>query len=175
MTIQYQCKISQNKIKHRIKEISTQINQDFHGKELTIICVLKGAFIFTADLVRMIKIPVKIEFISVSSYDGMISSGAIRVNKALTADIKGKHVLLVEDIIDSGHTIDYLTHLLESQHPASLRICTLLSKTASHKNKYKIDYIGFEMTNDFAIGYGLDLNGQYRELPFIAQVINSQS
>ena len=163
--------ISQDKIAKRIGELGQQISKEYQGKSLTVICVLKGAFIFAADLLRAINVPVSIEFIGVSSYQGTASTGNVRITNDLTCDVVGKHILLVEDIIDSGITIDYLCAFLKVRSPASLKICTFLSKPKCHKLQSQLDYVGFDIDDKFVIGYGLDLDGRYRELPYLAELI----
>jgi hypoxanthine phosphoribosyltransferase len=159
-------------LSNRIKELGAKIEQDFGNEPITVVGVLKGSFIFLSDLVRSIKNPMKIEFIGVSSYHGTESTGHVRITQDLTAEIRGKNVLLVEDIIDTGLTMDYLINTFKVREPKKLKICTLLSKPESHMMKTHVDYVGFEISNEFVIGYGLDLNGDYRNLPYIAQVIS---
>jgi hypoxanthine phosphoribosyltransferase len=154
----------------RIKELGAQITKDLKGEPLVCVGVLKGAFIFLADLVRAIDLPTTVEFIGVASYSGMESTGRVRLTLDLSADIKGKNVLLVEDIIDTGHTIDYLFDTLKVREPKSLRVASFLSKPEAHKMHHRIDYVGFEISREFVIGYGLDLDQYYRNLPFLGQV-----
>jgi hypoxanthine phosphoribosyltransferase len=158
------------KIAARIAELGAAISRDCAGESLVCVGVLKGAVVFLADLIRAITVPVTIEFIGVASYTGTKSSGRVRLTYDLTADIKGKNVLLIEDIIDSGHTIDYLINTLKVREPKSLRIATFLSKPESHAMQHHLDYVGFEISKEFVIGYGLDLDGYYRNLPFLGQV-----
>jgi hypoxanthine phosphoribosyltransferase len=160
----------QAKIKKRVEELGAKITQDYAGESLVVVGVLKGAFIFVADLVRSINLPVSVEFIGVSSYSGTKSTGAVRLTYDLTADIKGKNVLLVEDIIDTGHTIDYLIEALNVRGPKTLKVASFLSKPEAHQMHHSIDYIGFEISKEFVIGYGLDLDQHYRNLPYVAQV-----
>ena len=157
-------------IRQRICEIGASISADLQGEPVTVVGVLKGAFIFTADLVREIKAPVTIDFIGCSSYVGTSSSGSVRITHDLSEDIRGRNVLLVEDIVDTGRTLDYLMRMLQQRGPKSLRLCTLLDKPAAREVQVKVDYKGFEISNEFVIGYGLDLDQRWRELPFIAQV-----
>ena len=158
-------------LKDRVKDLGEQISSDF-PEGVTIIGVLKGSFIFVADLVREIKCPVQVEFIGVSSYEGTETTGHVRITNDLTGDIAGKDVILVEDIVDTGNTIDYLLNVLEVRSPSSLRICTLLSKPECHQMQHQLDYVGFQITKEFVIGYGLDLEGRYRQLPSIMQLID---
>ena len=157
-------------IRNRVAELGTQITKDLKGEPLLVVGVLKGAFMFTADLVREIKLPVSIDFIGCSSYEGTASSGSVRITNDLSEDIKGRNVLLIEDIIDTGRTLDYLVRLLQQRGPKSLRLCTLLDKPEAREVPVKVDYRGFEISNEFVIGYGLDLDQRWRELPFIAKV-----
>lgn len=158
------------KIAARIKELGAQISRDCKGEPLVCVGVLKGAFIFLADLVRAIESPLTVEFIGVASYAGTKSTGHVRLTYDLTADIKDKHVLLVEDIIDSGHTIDYLLETLKVREPKSLKVAAFLSKPEAHNMHNKLDYVGFEISKEFVIGYGLDLDQYYRNLPYLGQV-----
>ena len=167
--------ISEDAIKRRIKEISAQIDEDFAGKgTLVLIGVLKGAFIFLADLARELSIPHSIEFIAVSSYgkQGM-ESGAVRLLMDAREDIEGRHVLVVEDILDTGFTLDYLISLLLARSPASLSTCVLVRKTERVRVKVEIDYLGFDIPDVWVVGYGLDYAEQYRTLPYIG-VINPE-
>jgi hypoxanthine phosphoribosyltransferase len=157
-------------IQYRVAAMGQQISADYRGETITVVSVLKGAFIFTADLVRRIEVPTKVEFIGVTSYVGTESTGVVRITNDLNSDISGQNVLLVEDIIDSGRTIDYLVDNLQARKPKSLKICALLSKPAANKMSRPIDYFGFEISNEFVIGYGLDLDDYYRGLPYIAQL-----
>lgn len=158
------------KIRARIAELGTQITKDYKGEPVVVVGVLKGAFIFLADLVRAIDLPVTVEFIGVASYAGTKSTGHVRLTHDLSADVKSKHVLLVEDIIDTGHTIDYLLEVLKVREPKSLKVATFLSKPDAHEMKHTLDYVGFEISREFVIGYGLDLDQYYRNLPFVGQV-----
>ena len=158
-------------IAKRIKELGEQITRDYAGEPLLVVSVLKGAFIFTADLVRQIKTPLEIDFIGLSSYEGTQSTGHVRITSDLSSKIEGRNVLLVEDIVDTGKTLDFLRDMFSLRNPKSLRVCTLLSKPEAHQMKTPVDYVGFEITREFVIGYGLDLDQRYREIPFIAQVL----
>ncbi len=158
-------------IAKRVHELGAQITADYAGEPLLVVSVLKGAFMFTADLVRQIKVPVEIDFIGLASYEGTQSTGHVRITSDLSLKIEGRHVLLIEDIVDSGKTLDFLRDMFNLRQPKSLKICTLLSKPESHEMKSPVDYVGFEITREFVIGYGLDLDQRYRELPYIAQVI----
>lgn len=159
---------SAEQIQQRIQKLGEQITRDYLGKDLVIVGVLNGSFMFTADLVRSIKTPIEIDFISVSSYGaGTSSSGQVKLELDLRKSIEGRHVLLIEDIIDTGHTIKFLRPLIEQRGPASLKLASLLFKPARLQHEIQIDYLGFEIEDKFVIGYGLDFDGKYRELPYI--------
>jgi len=160
--------LSVEELAKRIEEIGAEITADYAGKEILMIGVLRGAVVFMADLARAIKVPVAIDFMAVSSYGaGTSSSGVVRILKDLDVSIEGKHVLVVEDIIDSGLTLNYLLDNLKSRKPASLKLCTLLNKPERRKVKVNIDYNGFNVPDYFVVGYGLDYAEKYRNLPFI--------
>ncbi|WP_149735360.1 hypoxanthine phosphoribosyltransferase [Propionispora hippei] len=160
--------ISTEELKQRIADMGRQISQDYAGKEILMIGVLRGAVIFMADLARAIDIPVAIDFMAVSSYGaGTSSSGVVRILKDLDETVEGKHILVVEDIIDSGLTLNYLLDNIKSRKPASLRMCTLLNKPERRKVNVHIDYNGFTIPDHFVVGYGLDYAEKYRNLPFI--------
>ena len=163
--------IAASSIQKRIAELATMIDEQYRGESVTVVGVLKGSFIFLADLIRQIKSPIEVEFIGVSSYEGTSSSGQVRITHDLGKNVSEKNLLLVEDIIDSGLTIDYLLDIFALRGPKSLRVCTLLSKPEAHSMQHKLDYVGFEIDKDFVIGYGLDLDGQYRQLPDIMKVL----
>ena len=160
--------ISGEDIQKRIKEMGDKITKDYAGKEILAICVLKGASIFMADLVRYIKVPLKFDFIAVSSYgDSTFSLGAVKILKDIDQDIAGKDVLLVEDIVDTGYTLNYLLRIFKARNPKSLKVCTLLSKPSRRKIDVTVDYCGFEVPDKFVVGYGLDFRGYYRNYPYI--------
>jgi hypoxanthine phosphoribosyltransferase len=160
--------ISASEINSRVQELAEAINRDFAGKELHVIGVLNGAFMFTADLVRYLTIPVTIEFMSASSYgDSTESSGKLKINLDIKTNIRDKNVLIVEDIVDTGLTLSVLKKNLENRGVASLSLASLLYKPARNIHKVKIDYLAFEIEDKFVIGYGLDFAGRYRELPYI--------
>jgi hypoxanthine phosphoribosyltransferase len=164
---------SETQISTRVKELGAEISQHYKGEPLIVVSVLKGAFIFTSDLVRAINLPVTIDFIGVASYQGTKSTGTVRITHDLAADIRGKNVLVVEDIVDTGRTLDYLLRMLAQRGPKSLKLCALLNKPAAREVPLDVDYHGFEVANQFVIGYGLDLDQRWRELPYIAQVQSS--
>jgi len=152
----------------RVKSLAAEIDRDYSGREIMMIAVLKGSFLFIADLVRAVKTPTVIDFVRLASYGSATqSSGIIEVRKDLEMSIKGKDVLVVEDIVDSGLTLESLRNILLNRHPASLRICTLINKQAQRMTNVAIDYIGFSVDDGFIVGYGLDLDEKYRDLPDI--------
>lgn len=160
--------LSTAELAKRVGELGAEITADYAGKEILMIGVLRGAVVFMADLARAIEVPVAIDFMAVSSYGaGTSSSGVVRILKDLDVNIEGKHVLVVEDIIDSGLTLNYLLDNLKSRKPASLKLCTLLNKPERRKVKVNIDYNGFNVPDYFVVGYGLDYAEKYRNLPFI--------
>lgn len=158
---------SEEQIKQRVLELAKIIDQDYQGEEVVVIGVLNGSFMFVADLIRAMECPVYLDFIAVSSYLGTESTGDLKMLKDIKVDVKGKHVLLVEDIVDTGLTISKLAELFKLRGPKSLKLATLLHKSARTEHEVKIDYLGFEIEDKFVIGYGLDFDGKYRELPYI--------
>lgn len=160
--------IDADAIAGRVAELGRRIADDYAGLDLHLICVLNGAFIFMADLVRVIDRPLTLDFLSVSSYgSGTESSGEVRLVKDLELSLKGRHVLLVEDIVDTGLTMQYLLSYLKGRGPASLRVATLLSKPSRRKVEVRIDYVGFTIDDAFVYGYGLDVDDRFRNLPFV--------
>lgn len=160
--------LSEEEIKQRVLELGKQISEDYRGKDVVIVGVLRGAFIFLADLVRAIDMPVAIDFISVSSYGaGTSSTGVVRFLKDLDEEVSGRHVLLVEDIIDSGITLNYLMENMKTRKPLSVRICTLLSKPERRKVEIDVAYNGFTIPDHFVVGYGLDYSEKYRNLSYV--------
>ncbi len=158
--------LSQQQIREKVEELGAQISQDYAGKEPVLVSVLKGAFIFMADLCRAITIPCSMDFMAVSSYGaGTESSGRVRIIKDLDTIIQNKHVILVEDVLDSGITLHYLIQLLRQRQPASLRLVTLLDKPARRRAQVDVDYCGFQVPDAFLVGYGLDYGEKYRNLP----------
>ncbi|UMZ75287.1 hypoxanthine phosphoribosyltransferase [Natranaerofaba carboxydovora] len=157
--------ISNDEIQDRAKELAEEIERDYQGREIVIVCVLKGAFIFTADLIRYLSLPSQVEFLAVSSYGSSTkSSGVIKIIKDLDVNIQGKDVLLVEDIVDTGLTLNYLKENLKSRGPESLKICTLLDKPDRREVDIHADYVGFVIDDYFVVGYGLDYGENYRNL-----------
>lgn len=164
--------ISKEKIEARVCELAEKINEDYEGKELHLVIILKGSVFFACELSKRITVPVTMDFIAVSSYgDGMVSAGDIMVKKELDEDIKGKEVLIVEDIIDSGRTLYHLKRLLLARSPKSLRIATLLDKPERRVSDIQIDYCGFKIPDKYVVGYGLDYAQRYRNLSYIGAVI----
>jgi hypoxanthine phosphoribosyltransferase len=161
--------LSEEAIQGRVKELGRQISADYAGRQLTLVSVLKGSLPFMADLMRAMTIPVRIDLMEVSSYGGASteSSGLVRILKDLSASIEGEEVLIVEDIIDTGLTLNYLVRYLRGKNPRSLRICTLLDKPARRLVEIPVDYIGFTIPDQFVVGYGLDYGELYRNLRFV--------
>jgi hypoxanthine phosphoribosyltransferase len=161
--------IGEEQIRQKVIELGARLSADYLGRELTLVSVLKGSLPFMADLMRAISIPVTIDLMEVSSYGGTATetSGLVRILKDLSASIEGRDVLIVEDIIDTGLTLNYLVRYLKGKNPRSLRICTLLDKPARRLVEIPIDYRGFEIPDQFVVGYGLDYGERYRNLPFI--------
>jgi len=160
--------IDQPTIEQRVKELGEQISKDYAGKTVTLVCILKGGLMFLCDLAKHITVPVKYDFMSVSSYgDSTQSSGVVRITKDLEESIEGKDIIIVEDIIDTGLTLSYLLNNLHSRNPASLRICTLLDKPDNRRVEIPVDYVGFTVPNEFLVGYGLDYQQLYRNFPYI--------
>ena len=164
--------ISEDKLQSRIRELAAEINRDYAGKELLVICILRGGVMFMTDLIRHIDVPLAIEFMAVSSYGtgARSSQGDVRITLDLNTNIKGRHVVIVEDIIDSGHTLASVIDMLKTREPASLFICTLLDKFERREVDVPIRYCGFKIQNEFVFGYGLEIDEYYRNLPFIATV-----
>ncbi|HSA64291.1 MAG TPA: hypoxanthine phosphoribosyltransferase [Nitrospira sp.] len=161
--------VTQEEMRARIKELGKQIANDYTGKDLVLIGVLKGAYAFYADLARAIRIPLRVDFLIVTSYGGQSkTSGQVKVITELTEDIKGKDVLLVEDIVDSGLTVQYLIKTLTKHKPRSVKVCTLLSKPERRTIDVSLEYIGFKIPNKYVVGYGLDYQQKYRNLPYLA-------
>ncbi len=160
--------INEDQLRNRCAELGAKISEDYKGQDPLIIGVLKGCFVFMADLVRNITIPCDLDFMAASSYGtGTESSGSITITKDITRDIKGRHIIFVEDILDTGLTLNYLIGYLGVRKPASMQICTLLDKPSRRVAPIAAQYIGFEIPNSFVIGYGLDYDEKYRNLPFV--------
>jgi hypoxanthine phosphoribosyltransferase len=160
--------VTEEQLRRRTRELGEQISCDYAGKDLHLICVLKGGVVFLVDLMRQIRVPHSIDFMATSSYGSATeSSGVVRILKDLDMSIEGRDVLIVDDIIDSGLTIDYLCRILRQRLPASLRICTLLDKKERREVDVPLDYVGFEIPNEFVVGYGMDFRQMYRNLPCV--------
>ena len=159
---------SEEELDKRVSEIAAEINRDYAGKEPMLISVLRGSFVFMADLIRKIEVPCTVDFMSVSSYGrGTTSSGQVQITKDLSDDIEGKDIIVVEDILDSGNTLSYLLQLLQARKPASMKLCTLLDKPDRRVKEVHVDYSGFTIPDEFVVGYGLDYAEKYRNLPYI--------
>lgn len=159
---------SEEQLDRRVREIAAEIERDYEGKEIMLISVLRGSFVFMADLCRRIDLPCTLDFMSVSSYGkGTVSSGQVQITRDLSSDITGKHIIVVEDILDSGNTLSYLLKLLEQRNPASIRLCTLLNKPERRVKHVDVHYSGFDIPDAFVVGYGLDYAEEYRNLPYI--------
>jgi hypoxanthine phosphoribosyltransferase len=160
--------LDEYRIQARVREIGSQIASEYKDTVPVLIGIMKGGFIFLADLCRSITIPLEIDFLAISSYGAETSSsGVVKIRKDIDVDITGRHVIVVEDIVDSGLSLQYIKDYLAKHEPASLKICVLLDKPAAHKQEVKFDYVGFEIGNEFVVGYGLDFKSQYRNLPYI--------
>ena len=161
--------LSEEQIQNRIRELGEILTAEYADKNPIVVGVLKGVVVFYADMIRQIKVPCQMDFMWISSYSGTNSTGTMKVKQDLSADIKGRHVLILEDIFDTGNSLEYTYHYLMSKEPASLKICTLLDKPERRRAgiTVKADYTGFTIPNEFVVGYGLDFNEQYRNLPYV--------
>ena len=160
--------LTKEQLEQRIKELGAEITRDYQGKELVLAAVLRGSYVFMADLTRAIDLPLTVDFMAVSSYGaGTVSSGQVEIKKDLSDPIEGKNLLIIEDILDSGNTLYYLMDVLSARHPASVRICTLLDKPERRVKPIKADYAGFVIPDAFVVGYGLDYAEKYRNLPYV--------
>jgi len=160
--------LSEAQLKTRVAELACQLTRDYQGKELTVVAILKGALVFCSDLIRQVPLPLEMEVLGVSSYArGHETSGEVRLSFDLTHPVAGKHLLLVEDIVDTGLTLDFLTKAFEARKPASIKVCTLLHKPSRTRVHVPLDYTGFVVEDNFLVGYGLDYAGRYRNLPYI--------
>ena len=162
--------ISSSKIKNKVNKIAQQINKDFKNKKLVVVSVLSGSVVFCSDIIRKLNVDFEIDFVRVSSYKGKKSSGKIKFLSDTAIDIKGKDILLVEDICDSGRTLSYVKDLFIKRKAKSVKICTLINKKVEKFKDIKIDYFGFDIGNEFIVGYGLDYDGKYRGLPYIGVI-----
>ena len=161
--------ISEEQIKARVKELGKVLSEEYAGKDPVVVGVLKGVVVFYADMVRELTVPCQMDFMWISSYAGTNSTGTMQVKRDVSANIKGRHVLILEDIFDTGHSLDFTYHHLLSKEPASLKICTLLDKPSRRDPEVTLqaDYVGFTVPNAFVVGYGLDYNEHYRNLPYV--------
>ncbi|MCR5784132.1 MAG: hypoxanthine phosphoribosyltransferase [Eubacterium sp.] len=160
--------IEREDVEKRIQEIADQINKDFEGEEVTLICILKGSMFFTCELAKRLTIPVMIDFMQASSYGaGTKSTGVIQIKKELDDSIEGKNVIVIEDIIDSGRTLNFLLKVLSDREPKCLKLCTLLNKPERREVEVDVDYNGFDIPDEFVVGYGLDYAQKYRNLPYV--------
>lgn len=159
--------ISKESIDKRVVELAEMINRDYQNQEIIIVCVLNGSFIFCADLARHIKVPVQFEFVALSSYEGTQSTGTVSFRLDVKQSLENKNVIIVEDIVDTGLTISFLMKHMKLSNLKSLKLCSLLLKRARLKVEVPVDYLGFDIEDKFVIGYGLDFDGRYRELPYI--------
>lgn len=168
--------ISEEDLNKRIREIGTQISKDYEGKEVHLVCVLRGGSFFMCELAKCITVPVTLDFMQVSSYGGDTkSSGVVKIVKDLDDSISGKNVIVIEDVVDSGRTLSYLLEMLEKRQPKSLKMCTLLDKPDRRVVDVNVDYTGFEVPDEFVVGYGLDYAQKYRNLPYIGIVEFTES
>ena len=168
----YKTLLSPETIEKRVKELGAEITRDYQGKEPVVICMLKGAVYFFADLTKNIKLPLMLDFARLSSYRNGTTSGQMELIYDITAKIEGRDVILVEDIVDSGKTLAYFIELLKRRNPASVKICAFLDKKERREVEINVDYVGFDIPCGFVIGYGLDYAEKYREFPFLAEIID---
>ena len=160
--------LNEEELQKKVQEIADKISKEYYDRKPVIICILRGAVFFAADLIKKITVPVEIDFMSLSSYgDSTKSSGVVRIKKDIDTDISGRDIIIVEDIVDSGLTLKYINEYFLKHNPNSIKICTLLDKPEAHKTDIEIDYVGFKVGNEFVVGYGLDFAQKYRNLPYI--------
>lgn len=169
----YKIILDHETIEKRVKELGAKITEDYQGKEPVVICMLKGAVYFFADLTKNIKLPLMIDFARLSSYRSGTTSGQMELIYDITAKIEGRDVILVEDIVDSGKTLKYFIELLKKRNPSSVKVCAFLDKKERREVNIEADYVGFDIPCGFVIGYGMDYAEKYRELPFLAEVIDA--
>ena len=161
-------------IAKRVKELGSQISKEYKDKEIILVCILKGSYVFTADLSREIDVPCSVEFMQVSSYaDSTVTSGSLRIIKDINVPVDGKHLIIIEDIIDTGITLNNLKKMLSTRNPASLKLCAFLDKPNRRKTDIEADYVGYTVEDNFLVGYGLDYAQKYRNLPFVA-ILNEE-
>ena len=161
--------LTEEQIQNRIDELGKILSQEYQGKDLVVLGVMKGVVVFYADMIRRLTVPCQLDFMWISSYEGTGSSGNVRVKRDISTDIKGRHVLILEDIFDTGNSLSFVCEHLKAKEPASLKICTLLDKPSRRKPGVTLqaDYVGFTVPNAFVVGYGLDYNEYYRNLPYV--------
>ena len=160
--------IPEIKLQARVAELAHEINHAYRGREVTAICILKGSFVFFSDIIRHFEFPMTCEFLGVSSYaNKMVSSGEVKVTLDINEPLENKHVIVFEDIVDTGLTLSYITASLKARKPASLKTCSLLMKPDSLKTEVEVDYLGFKIGREFVVGYGIDFSGKYRGLPYV--------
>ena len=174
-TSDYRVILTKEQIEKRVKELALTLSKDYEGKTPVMICMLKGAIYFFSDLSKNMTTPIMIEFARLSSYKNGMDSGEMELISDITADINGKDVILVEDIVDSGKTLAYFIKLLKEKNPASIKVCSFLDKETRREVDVKVDYVCFDIDCGFVIGYGLDYAQKYRELPFLAEVIHPEN
>lgn len=163
--------VSEESLQQRIAELAAEISRDYAGQRLVVLCVMKGSVLFTVDLVKQLDLPVKLDFITLASYHGgKASTGSVKLVKDFESDLDGEHVLIVEDIVDSGRTLSFLYKHLEACKPASLKVCSLLDKPERREYDVPVDYVGFSINDVFVVGYGLDYEEWYRALPFVGEL-----
>lgn len=166
----YKVLLSEDQIQARVKELGQQITKDYEGKKPVVICTLKGAVVFFSDIVRNVSLPLSMEFVRLSSYKNGMTSGKMDVMSDSTGDLTGKDVIIVEDIVDSGKTLQFFKEMIKSKNPASVKICAFLDKPKAHQVDIDVDYAGFSMDCGFVVGYGLDYAEAFRELPYLAEI-----
>ncbi len=162
--------LSEEEVLKRIQEMGEEITKDYNGEPLHIICILKGSVFMTTELAKRIDLPVTLDFMSVSSYSGTTSTGEVKIIKDLDHTLDGRNVLVIEDIVDTGRTLDYLLKMLKGRNPKSLKLCTLLDKPERRVTEVNVDYVGFQIPDEFVVGFGLDYDQRYRNLPYIGIV-----
>jgi len=163
--------IPEVKLQARVLELAQEINHDYRGKEVTAVCILKGSFVFFSDVIRHLEFPMTCEFLGVSSYGNkMVSSGEVKVTLDINEPLENRHVIVFEDIVDTGLTLSYIMNTLKARKPASIKSCSLLMKPESLKTEIDVDYLGFKIGREFVVGYGIDLAGKYRGLPYIGYI-----
>lgn len=173
MTDKIRVMIPEKEVDEKIKELAAKITEDYAGREVHLLCILKGSIFFTCELAKRIDLPVTLDFMSVSSYgDGTESTGRVKIVKDLDENIEGKNVIVIEDIIDTGRTLSHLMEVLRVRKPETLKLCTLLDKPSRRVVDIKVDYTGFQIPDEFVVGYGLDFAQKYRNLPYIGVIEN---